>query len=215
MGWISMNQNNAKQESLQKFDILHYSYLFVECSFVAELGCLCWSFLDVSGPEWIAGVWRMSGWEGQNHTCWNVAENISMVSSEGWQGSFYAANWLILANFDPNFVIPETSVNQVRKDLSCMLGGSGRLSMTACPAPVYFAPVHFSRIFARPEWYLDLSILRVRFAITNGNIKRPCRLALPCARIIWYIQARWSISTFILFSVRGIKILWRARLTLS
>ncbi len=38
------------------------------------------------------------------------------------QGSFYAANWLILANFDPNFVISEISVNQVRKDLACMVG---------------------------------------------------------------------------------------------
>ncbi len=73
------------------------------------------------------------------------------------QGSFYAANWLILANFDPNFVIPETSVNQVRKDLACMLGCSGRLFMTACPTPIYLAPVHFSRIFARPEWSLSRS----------------------------------------------------------
>ncbi len=73
-----------------------------------------------------------------------------------YQGSFYAANWLILANFDPNFVIPEISVKQVRKDSSCMLGGSGRLFMTACPAPIYFAPVRFSRIFARPEWSLDI-----------------------------------------------------------
>ncbi len=56
-----------------------------------------------------------------------------------WQGSFYAANWLILANFDPNFVIPEISVNQVRKDLACMLGGSGRLFFfTACSAPIHF-----------------------------------------------------------------------------
>ncbi len=68
------------------------------------------------------------------------------------QGSFCAANWLILANFDPNFVIPEISVNQVRKDLACMLGGSGRpFFMTACPALIYFAQVRFSRIFARPE----------------------------------------------------------------
>ncbi len=66
-------------------------------------------------------------------------------------GSFYAANWLILSNFDPNFVIPEISVNQMRKDLACMLGGSGRLFMTACPAPISFAPVRFSRIFTWPE----------------------------------------------------------------
>ncbi len=72
-------------------------------------------------------------------------------SHEGMQGSFYAANWLILANFGPNFVIPEISVNTVRKDLACMLGGSGRLFLTACPAPIYFASVHFSRIFARTE----------------------------------------------------------------
>ncbi len=30
-------------------------------------------------------------------------------------GTFCAANWLILANFDQNFVTPEISVNQVRK----------------------------------------------------------------------------------------------------
>ncbi len=67
------------------------------------------------------------------------------------QGSFYAANWLIFANFDPNFVIPEISVIQVRKDLACMLGGSGRLFMTACPVWIYVAQVRFSRIFDRPE----------------------------------------------------------------
>ncbi len=55
------------------------------------------------------------------------------------QGSFYPANWLNLANFDSNFVIPEISVNQVRKDLACMLGGSGRLFMTVCLALIYFA----------------------------------------------------------------------------
>ncbi len=64
--------------------------------------------------------------------------------SDYFQGSFYAANWLILAKFDPNFVIPETSVNQVRNDLACMLGGSGRLFLTTCPAPIYFAHVRFS-----------------------------------------------------------------------
>ncbi len=67
------------------------------------------------------------------------------------QGSFYTANWLILANFDPNFVIPEISVNQMRKDIACMLQGTGRLFKPACPAPIYFAHVRFSRIFARPE----------------------------------------------------------------
>ena len=36
------------------------------------------------------------------------------------------ANWLILASFDPNFIISEISVNQMRKYLACMLGGSGR-----------------------------------------------------------------------------------------
>ncbi len=30
-------------------------------------------------------------------------------------GTFYAANWLILANFDPKFVTHEISVNQLRK----------------------------------------------------------------------------------------------------
>ena len=45
---------------------------------------------------------------------------------------FYAANWLILASFDPNFVTPEISVNQVKEDSAFMLGGSGRLFMTAC-----------------------------------------------------------------------------------
>ncbi len=68
-----------------------------------------------------------------------------------FKGSFYAANWLILANFDPNFVIPEISANQVRKDLACMQGGSGRIFMTACPASIYFAHVRFSRIFTQPE----------------------------------------------------------------
>ncbi len=67
------------------------------------------------------------------------------------QGSFYAANWLKLANFYPNFVIPEIGVNQVRKALACMLGGSGRLFMSAYPAPIYFAHVRFSRFFTRPE----------------------------------------------------------------
>ncbi len=70
------------------------------------------------------------------------------------QGSFYAASWLILANFDPHFVIPEISLNQVRKDLACMLGGSGRLFLTVCLAPIYINRAHFSRIFARPEWSL-------------------------------------------------------------
>ncbi len=42
-------------------------------------------------------------------------------------------------------------VNQVRKDLACMLGGSGRLFLTACPALLYFAHVCFSQIYAWPE----------------------------------------------------------------
>ncbi len=37
------------------------------------------------------------------------------MTHSGYQGSFYTANWLILANFDPNLVIPEISVNQVRQ----------------------------------------------------------------------------------------------------
>ena len=92
-----------------------------------------------------------------------TSQNCVMPPCVGWalfffqnQGSFYAANWLILANFDPNFVIPEISVNQVRKYLVCMLGGSGRLFMTACPAPIYFTLVRFSQMFARPEWSLKM-----------------------------------------------------------
>ncbi len=45
----------------------------------------------------------------------------TIIYSES-KGSFYTGNWLILANFDTNFVIPEISVNQVRKDLACILG---------------------------------------------------------------------------------------------
>ncbi len=47
----------------------------------------------------------------------------------------------------------------MRKYLACVLGGSGRLFMTACLAPIYFAHVRFSRIFARPEWSLLSEIL--------------------------------------------------------
>ncbi len=57
-----------------------------------------------------------------------------LLTRNDCQGSFYAANWLILVNFDPNFIIPEISVNQVRKDLACILGGSVRIFVTACPA---------------------------------------------------------------------------------
>ncbi len=39
------------------------------------------------------------------------------------QGWFNAANWQILANSDPNFVIPEISVNQVKKMLAYVGGG--------------------------------------------------------------------------------------------
>ena len=73
------------------------------------------------------------------------------------QGSFYAANWLILPNCIQILSSLEISVNQVRKDLACMLWGSSRLFMTACPGPIYFARVHFSPIFARPEWSLLLT----------------------------------------------------------
>ncbi len=38
-------------------------------------------------------------------------------------GTFCAANWLILANFDPNFVTPEISVNQVKKCWPICWGG--------------------------------------------------------------------------------------------
>ncbi len=82
---------------------------------------------------------------------WNVPCNRVDIFRKMEQGSFYAANWLILANFDPNFVTPEVGVNQVKEDSACILGGSGRLFMTACPAPIYFARVRFSRIFARSE----------------------------------------------------------------
>ena len=39
------------------------------------------------------------------------------------QGTFYAANWLILANFDSDSVISEISVNQVRNGSAYVLGG--------------------------------------------------------------------------------------------
>ncbi len=51
------------------------------------------------------------------------------------QGWFYAANWQILANFDKNFVIPEISVNQVKKMLVFMLGGGGYEVLTAQDGP--------------------------------------------------------------------------------
>ncbi len=44
---------------------------------------------------------------------------LVVTLSQGW---FYAANWLILANFDQNFVIPWISVNQVRKCWSICRG---------------------------------------------------------------------------------------------
>ncbi len=47
--------------------------------------------------------------------------------------------------FDPNFVIPETRVNQVRKDSACMLGGSDRLFLTACLVPMWRPLTTFGR----------------------------------------------------------------------
>ena len=88
------------------------------------------------------------------------------------QGSFYPANWLILADFDPNFVIREISVNQVRKYLACMLGGSGRLFMIACPALIYFVHVRFSQIFARLEWSLDCYITSYLFGTCTLEKRR-------------------------------------------
>ncbi len=61
-------------------------------------------------------IFFSASWEGK------LQKNPSCKFWYVFQGSFYAANWLILANFDPNFVIPEINVNQVRKDLACMLG---------------------------------------------------------------------------------------------
>ncbi len=69
---------------------------------------------------------------------------------------------LILTNFDLNFAIPEKSVNHVRKDLACMLGFSGKLCLAACPAPICFACVRFSQIFARPECSLNSQTMAPR-----------------------------------------------------
>ncbi len=57
----------------------------------------------------------------QEHSKLQVRYTTTSVMSVA-QRSFYAANWLILANFDPNFVIPEISVNQVRKKFSLYAG---------------------------------------------------------------------------------------------
>ncbi len=51
------------------------------------------------------------------------------------QGWFYAANWQILANFDKYFVIPEISVNQVKKMFVFMLGGGGYEVLTPQDGP--------------------------------------------------------------------------------
>ncbi len=112
-----------------------------------------------------------------------------------FQGSFYAANWLILANFDPNFVIPEISVNQVRKYLACMLGGSGRIFLTACLPPICFARVHFSQIFALPEWSLNFGRefskkLRPPFRDTWKIM--PCRVG----REIFRARIQWARKIF-------------------
>ncbi len=50
-------------------------------------------------------------------TCVLIVVNVNI--SQGW---FYAANWQILANFEPNFVTPEISVNQVKNLLAYMWG---------------------------------------------------------------------------------------------
>ncbi len=73
----------------------------------------------------------VNGWQ-YNSTCL-ASCTISTFSRHFWrhdplmvtsmQGSFYAANWLILANFDPNFVTPKISVNQVKKRFSLYAGG--------------------------------------------------------------------------------------------
>ena len=51
----------------------------------------------------------------------------------------------------------------MRKDLACMLGGSGMLFMTASPARIYSAHVRISRIFARmiPVYLLFQTCLKM------------------------------------------------------
>ena len=51
----------------------------------------------------------------------------------------------------------------MRKDLACMLGGSGMLFMTASPARIYSAHVRISRIFARmiPVYLLFQTFLKM------------------------------------------------------
>ncbi len=47
--------------------------------------------------------------------CWCPAEGSQL-------GTFYAINWLISANFDSNFIIPEINVNQMIKGSAYLLG---------------------------------------------------------------------------------------------
>ena len=49
-------------------------------------------------------------------------------------GTFCAANWLILANFDPNFVTLEISGNKVRK---CWPGYGGGVYQSKIPKMVW------------------------------------------------------------------------------
>ena len=56
-------------------------------------------FLRFSVGDEIGDAWKFS-LKVRLHLC-------CLSCSQGW---FYAANWLILANFDPNFVIPQISV---------------------------------------------------------------------------------------------------------
>ncbi len=80
---------------------------------ICPTGVMVWSVC----PDWLSLPWHSSH---LSHLCNDVICSIC-ASSPGWlelswvalvlQGCDCAANWLILANSDPNFVISEISVN--------------------------------------------------------------------------------------------------------
>ena len=81
-----------------------------------------------------------------------------------------------LANFSQfwsEICYPWDQCKSGEKRFSLYAGGSGRLFLTAWSAPICFARVHFSRIFARPEW----SLVK-RFSHESGD-RRTDRRTLP------------------------------------
>ena len=68
-----------------------------------------------------------------------------------WQGCDCAANWLILANSSPNFVIFEISVNQVRKCFQPWGGGDLYYLGTALQMLQFQdESAHFSQFYIGP-----------------------------------------------------------------